>query len=191
MLRCAKISLFKLLLRSDFKWLVSVQNFLLLDLYPAKLLLPVTCPFVLHKTHCHWNIFDIYRADVVDNMLVPLLLGATLICLNVGVLCFCYDQLNCYDQLCLFAHIYFRWLFTIWALCWCLSFVVMMLEIETSQVWDFIDMARSTINFTMSPASLPNGMSLVPTWKIMWSALSRIIGWSTTHLTFALWNGFT
>ena len=73
MLTCAKISLFKLLLRSDFKWLVSVQNFLLLDLYPAKLLLPVTCPFVLHKTHCHWNIFDIYRADVVDNMLVPLL----------------------------------------------------------------------------------------------------------------------
>ena len=73
MLRCAKINLFKLLLRSDFKWLVSVQNFLLLDLHPAKLLLPVTCQFVLHKTHCHWNIFDIYRADVVDNMLVPLL----------------------------------------------------------------------------------------------------------------------
>ena len=73
MLRCAKISLFKLLLRNDFKWLVSVQNFLLLHLYPAKLLLPVTCPFVLHKTHCHWNIFGIYRADVVDNMLMPLL----------------------------------------------------------------------------------------------------------------------
>ena len=73
MLRCVKINLFKLLLRSDFKWLVSVQNFLLLDLHPAKLLLPVTCQFVLHKTHCHWNIFDIYRADVVDNMLVPLL----------------------------------------------------------------------------------------------------------------------
>ena len=73
MSRRAKISLFKLLLRSDFKWLVSVQKFLLLDLYPVKLLLPVTCPFMLHKTHCHLNIFGIYRANVVDNMLVPLL----------------------------------------------------------------------------------------------------------------------
>ena len=53
MLRCEKISPFKLLLGSDFKCLVSVQNFLLSDLYPAKLLLPVTSPSVLRKTHCH------------------------------------------------------------------------------------------------------------------------------------------
>ena len=98
--------------------------------------------------------------------------------------------------MCLFAHLYF-WLFTIWwlftilALCWCLSFVVIMLGIETSQVGDFADMARSTIDFTISPASLSDGMSFAPTWKLMWSGLSRIIGWSTKHLTFAPWDGFT
>ena len=52
-LRCAKISLFKLLLRSEFKWLVSMQIFLVADLYPAKLLLPVTSPSVLRKRHGH------------------------------------------------------------------------------------------------------------------------------------------
>ena len=43
----------------------------------------------------------------------------------------------------------------------------MMLEIEISQVEDFANMARSTIDFEISPASLSDGMSLVPTWKII------------------------
>ena len=53
--------------RSDFIWLVSVQNVLLLDLFPAKLLLTVTSPSVLRKTHCHWNLiflFDIWLFDI-------------------------------------------------------------------------------------------------------------------------------
>ena len=78
----------------------------------------------------------------------------------------------------LFVHVSFRWLFTIWALCWCLSFLVMMLEIETSQVGDFADMARSAIDFALSPAFLSEEMSLVPTWKIIWSGLSCIINHS-------------
>ena len=45
--------------------------------------------------------------------------------------------------------------------------MVMMLEIETSLVRDFADMARSTIDFVISPASLSDGMSLIPTWKII------------------------
>ena len=95
MLRCEKISLFKLLLRSNFKWLVSGQKFLLLDLYPAKLLLPVISPSVLHKTHCHWNVYFIFLAQML--LIICWVLswfGAILIRLNVGVLCFCYDQLN-------------------------------------------------------------------------------------------------
>ena len=94
MLRCEKRSLFKLLLWRHFKWLVAVQNFLLLDLYPAKLQLPVTSPSVLHKTHCHWNMFDISRTNLVDNILVLLIVRCNLDFLNVGVLCFCYDQLD-------------------------------------------------------------------------------------------------
>ena len=43
----------------------------------------------------------------------------------------------------------------------------MMLEIETSQVGDFADMARSAIDFALSPAFLSEEMSLVPTWKII------------------------
>ena len=74
----------------------------------------------------------------------------------------------------LFVHISFRWLFTIWASCWCLSFLVMMLEIETSQVGDFEDMARPAIDFALSPAFLSEEMSLAPTWKIIWSGLSCI-----------------
>ena len=31
---------------------------------------------------------------------------------------------------------------------------------------DFADMTRSAIDFAISPASLSDGMSLVPTWKI-------------------------
>ena len=63
----------------------------------------------------------------------------------------------------------------------------MMLEIETSQVGDFADMDRSTIDFAVSPTSLSDGMSLVPTWKIIWSGLFHITDliWSTIHLTFA------
>ena len=49
------------------------QISLLLDLYPAKILLPVASPLVLHKTHCHRDIFDISRTNVVDIMLVPFL----------------------------------------------------------------------------------------------------------------------
>ena len=182
MLSCAKFNLFKLLLRSDFKWLVLVQNFLSLDLYPAKLLQPVTSPLVLHKTYCHWNIFDIYRANVVDNMLVPLLVRC-----NFDLFKYCWFMFLLWSikLMFLYVHIYFRWLFTIWALCWCLSFAVMMLEIQTSQAGDLADVARSTIDFAISHASLSDWMSLVPTWKIMWSDLSCIIGWSTTHLTFA------
>ena len=188
MLRCAKISLFKFLLPSDFKWLVLVQNFLLLDLYPAKLLLPVTSPLVLHKTYCHWNVFDIYRANVVGNMLVPLLVRCNFDLFK----CWCFMfLLRSIKLMFVFVHIYSWWLFTIWALCWSLSFVVMMLEIETSQVGDFADTARSIIDFAVSHASLSDGMSLVPTWKVMWPGLFRIIGWSTTHLTFAPWDGFT
>ena len=51
----------------------------------------------------------------------------------------------------------------------------MMLEIETSQVGDFADMARSAIDFALSPAFLSEEMSLVPTWKIIWFGLSCII----------------
>ena len=43
----------------------------------------------------------------------------------------------------------------------------MMLEIEASQVGEFADMPRSTIDFAISPASFSDGMSLVPTWKII------------------------
>ena len=43
----------------------------------------------------------------------------------------------------------------------------MMLEIETSQVGDFEDMARSAIDFALSPAFLSEEMSLAPTWKII------------------------
>ena len=69
MYRWAKTSLFKLPLRREFKWLVSVHNFLLLDLYLAKLQLPVTSPSVLHKMHCQLNISDISCANVVKLLL--------------------------------------------------------------------------------------------------------------------------
>ena len=46
-----------------------------------------------------------------------------------------------------------------------------MLEIDTSQVGNFADMARSTIDFAISPASLSDGMPLVTTWKIIYLAL--------------------
>ena len=122
MLRCAKISLFKMLLRSDFKWLVSVEIFLLLDLHPAKLLLlPVTSPLVLHKTHCHWNIFDIARTDVVDIMLVALLVRCNFDLFK----CWCFMFLLWSIRLMFLSlHISFRWLFTSWALCWCLSLAI-------------------------------------------------------------------
>ena len=93
---------------------------------------------MLHKTHCHCNIFDISRANVVD-MLVPLLVRCNFDLFK----CWCFMFLPwSINLMFLFVHISFRWLFTIWALCWCLSFLVMMLEIETSQVGDFADMAR-------------------------------------------------
>ena len=86
----------------------------------------------------------------------------------------------------LFVHISFRWLFISWALSWCLSFLVMILEMETSQVGDFADMARSTIDFAISLACFSNVMSLVQTSKVIWSGLSRISSliWSTIHLIF-------
>ena len=169
MLRCAKISLFKLFLRSDFKWLVSVHIFLILDLYPTKLQLPVvTCPSVLRKMHCHWNIFDLSRASVDDNMLVPHLVWCKFDLLKYWCFMFLIWSVR---LMFLFVHVSLRWLFTFWALYWCLSFLVMMLEIETSQIGDFGDMAGSTNDFAISPESLSDGMSLVPTWKIIWSGL--------------------
>ena len=171
MLRWAKISLFKLLFQSDFKWLISVHNFLLLDLHPAKFQLLVTSSSVLRKTQCYWNIFDISRTYVVNNMLIPLLVRCNF---NLFKLCCILFLLWSIRFMLLFVHISFRWLFTSWALCWCLFFLVIMLEIETSQLGDFADMARPTINFAISLGSLSDGMSLVPTWKIIapWDALT-------------------
>ena len=149
-----KINPFKLLLRSDFTWLVSVHQFLLLDLYPAKLQIPVTSPSVLRKTHCHWNIFDISRTNVVNNMLVPLLITCNFDLFK----CWCFMFLLWSIRLMfLFAHISFRWLFNSYALCWCLSFLVIMLKFVTSQVGDLADMTRSSIDFAISPASLSGG----------------------------------
>ena len=39
-----------------------------------------------------------------------------------------------------------------------LSFLVMMLEVETSQAGDFADIIRSTIGFAISPVSLSDEM---------------------------------
>ena len=33
--------------------------------------------------------------------------------------------------------------------------------------WDFADMTRSTTDFVISSASLSDGISLVPTWRII------------------------
>ena len=184
MLRRAKITLFNLVLQTDFKRLISGHNFLLLDLCPVKSELPVTCPPVLCKTQYHWNIFDVSRTNVIINMLVHLSVRCSFNLFK----CWCFMFLIWSIKLIfLFVHSPFRWLFSLWALCWCLSFLVIILEIETLQVGDFADMARSRIDFVMSPASLSDGMQLVPTWKKIWSGLSRITGviWSTIHLTFA------
>ena len=149
-----KISLFKLLLRSDFTWLVSLNKFLLLDLYPAKLQIPVTSPSVLRKAHCHWNMFVISRTNVVDNMLVPLLVRCNFDLFK----CWCFMFLLWSIRLMfLFVHICFRWLFNAYALCWCLSFLVIMLKYVTSQIGDLADMTRSSIDFTIFPASLSEG----------------------------------
>ena len=110
---------------------------------------------------------------VAYNMLVPLLVWCNFDLFK----CCCFMFLLWSIKLMfLFVHISFRWLFTIWVLYWCLSFLVMILEIKRSQVVDFADMARSTIDLTISPASLSDTMSLVLSWKIIWYGLSRIIG---------------
>ena len=43
----------------------------------------------------------------------------------------------------------------------------MILEIETSQVGGGGGVARSAIDFALSPTFLSEEMSLVPTWKII------------------------
>ena len=108
---------------------------------------------------------------VVNNMLIPLLVRCNF---NLFKLCCILFLLWSIRFMLLFVYISFRWLFTSWALCWCLSFLVIMLEIETSQVGDFAGIARPTINFAISLGSLSDGMSLVPTWKIIapWDALT-------------------
>ena len=110
---------------------------------------------------------------VAYNMLVPLLVWCNF---DLFKCCCFMFFLWSIKLMFLFVHISFRWLFTIWALYWCLSFLLMILEIKTSQVGDFADMARSTIDLTTSPASLSDTMSLVLSWKIIWYGLSRIIG---------------
>ena len=120
---------------------------------------------------------------VAYNMLVPLLVWCNFDLFK----CCCFMFLLWSIKLMfLFVHISFRWLFTIWVLYWCLSFLVMILEIKRSQVVDFADMARSTIDLTISPASLSDTMSLVLSWKIIWYGLSRIIA-LTPYLCTVRW----
>ena len=49
---------------------------------------------------------------------------------------------------------------------------------------DFADMARSTIDFAISPAFLSDGMSLVSTWKVICFNMEGNMIWFISHYWF-------
>ena len=137
------MSLFKLLLRMYFWWLVSLVSLKILDLYSVELQQPVNS-FVYGpcKRYCQWKILEISWAKVIDNMFVPLLARCGL------------DLFKCCGYILLLWLImltFFAWHISLsWTLFSCLYFLIVMLEIKTPHDCVFTDIARLIMASTVS-----------------------------------------
>ena len=54
------------------------------------------------------------------------------------------------------------------AICWCLSFLIKIFEIETSHVVIFDDIATPKINLAMAFGAVPHAIWLAPIWKTIY-----------------------